>query len=175
MSRASIFVNSTYRTFGQHCMMAFTEQTARRRGRGTNVSNTSEAGATAMMGRDRASASLGMSVVSSEPGFAVVTMPIRGDMLNGFHVLHGGLIFAVADTAFAIACNENDSVTLAAGAEISFLRPVHAGQTLTATAVRRTLSGRSGIYDVQVTDETAAVVAEFRGRSRTTNLPIPQR
>jgi acyl-CoA thioesterase len=128
-----------------------------------------------MMGRDRASAALGITVVTSEPGHAVVTMAIRDDMLNGFDVMHGGLIFAVADTAFAIACNESESVTLAAGAEISFLRPVRLGQTLTATGVRRTLSGRSGIYDVQVTDETGAVVAEFRGRSRVTNLPVPAR
>ncbi|MCU1476835.1 MAG: aromatic compound degradation protein PaaI [Subtercola sp.] len=138
-------------------------------------SDMSRSGATAMIGRDRASAALGMSVVTGEPGHAVVTMAIRDDMLNGFDVMHGGLIFAIADTAFAIACNESDSVTLAAGAEISFLRPVRAGQVLTATAERRTLSGRSGIYDVQVTDETGVVVAEFRGRSRTTSLPVPAR
>ncbi len=141
----------------------------------TTQADVGSAGATAMMARDRASAALGMIVVSGEPGHAIVTMAIRDDMLNGFDVMHGGLIFALADTAFAIACNESDSVTLAAGAEISFLRPVREGQVLTATAVRRTLSGRSGIYDVQVTDETGAVVAEFRGRSRTTNLPVPAR
>ncbi len=116
-----------------------------------------------------------MTVVTGEPGSAVVTMLVRDDMLNGFDVMHGGFIFAVADTAFAIACNENEAVTLAAGAEISFLRPVRSGQLLTATAARRTLSGRTGIYDVQVTDESGAIVAEFRGRSRTTNLPIPAR
>lgn len=102
-------------------------------------------------------------------------MVVRTDMLNGFDVMHGGFIFAVADTAFAIACNETDAVTLAAGAEISFLRAVTAGDTLTATADRRTLSGRSGIYDVTVTDSTGEVVAEFRGRSRATARPVPKR
>lgn len=131
------------------------------------------AGAAAMFARDRASVALGMTVETGRPGYAVVSMPVREDMLNGYHVMHGGLIFAVADTAFAIACQESDAVTLAAGAEISFLRPVTAGQRLTATAERRALSGRSGIYDVQVSDEAGVVVAEFRGRSRATSMPIP--
>lgn len=132
-----------------------------------------EAGNHAMMSRDRASAGLGMEVHVLEPGRAVVTMKIREDMLNGFDVTHGGLIFSLADTAFAIACNEDEKVTLAAGADITFLRPVHLGQTLTATAVRRVRAGRSGLYDVSVTDEDNNAVAEFRGRSRSTNLPLP--
>jgi acyl-CoA thioesterase len=130
-------------------------------------------GASAMFARDRASELLGMTVVQAEPGFAIVTMTVREDMLNGFDVAHGGFIFSVADTAFAIACNESDAVTLAAGAEISFLRPALLGQTLTATARRRTVSGRSGIYDVQVADDSGVVVAEFRGRSRTTTRAVP--
>ncbi len=135
----------------------------------------SHAGASAMMRRDRASSGLGMVVIAGEPGSAVVEMTIREDMLNGFDVVHGGFIFALADTAFAIACNESDDVTLAAGAEISFLRPARLGQLLRATAERRTRSGRTGIYDVQVTDNDSAVIAEFRGRSRTTALAIPHR
>lgn len=141
------------------------------------MSDTTEirTGWAAMFDRDRASAALGIVIESGEPGRGVVTMTIRDEMLNGFDVVHGGILFAVADTAFAIACNESDDVTLAAGADISFLRPARLGQVLTATAVRRSKSGRSGIYDVQVSDETGAVVAEFRGRSRTTNLPVPAR
>ncbi|CAI7642622.1 unnamed protein product [Penicillium discolor] len=84
-------------------------------------------------------------------------------------ITHGGLVFALADTAFAIACNEDDRVTVAAGADISFLKPTVAGQTLTATAIRRTRTGRSGLYDVTVVDEQGDAVAEFRGRSRTTS------
>lgn len=122
-----------------------------------------------MMRRDAASAMLGMVVEVDEPGRAVVSMPVREDMLNGFRITHGGLVFALADTAFAIACNEDERVTVAAGADITFLKSTTAGQTLTATALRRVVSGRTGLYDVTVTDETGAVVAEFRGRSIITN------
>jgi acyl-CoA thioesterase len=137
--------------------------------------DVSTTGSRGMMARDRASAALGMVVHRDEPGHAVVSMVIRDDMLNGFDVTHGGMVFALADTAFAISCNDDHHVTLAAGADITFLKPTTSGQTLTATAVLRTKSGRSGIYDVSVTDDEDAPVAEFRGRSRTTNLPVPER
>lgn len=126
-----------------------------------------------MMRRDRASAALGMIVERDEPGEAVVTMTVREDMTNGFAITHGGMVFALADTAFAIACNEGEAVTVASGADIDFLKATHAGQTLTAHARRRTVSGRTGLYDVTVTDETGDVVAEFRGRSLTTRRPHP--
>lgn len=126
-------------------------------------------GARAMMARDQASAMLGMVVVEDEPGRAVVSMRVREDMTNGFAITHGGLVFTLADTAFAIACNEDERVTVAAGADITFLTSTRAGQTLTATATRRARSGRTGLYDVTVVDETGEVVAEFRGRSVTTN------
>ena len=127
----------------------------------------------AMMQNDRASAALGMVVHASEPGRAVVSMLLRDDMMNGFDVTHGGIVFALADTAFAIACNDDHHVTLASGADITFLKPTAAGQTLTATAVLRTKSGRSGLFDVRVTNDHNVPVAEFRGRSRTTNFPLP--
>lgn len=120
-----------------------------------------------MMQRDRASALLGMIVERDDFGHAVVSMTLRDDMMNGHDVTHGGVVFALADTAFAIACNDDVDVTLAAGADITFLKATHAGQTLTATAVVRALAGRSGLYDVTVVDESGDVVAEFRGRSRT--------
>ncbi|GAT72394.1 hydroxyphenylacetyl-CoA thioesterase PaaI [Microbacterium hydrocarbonoxydans] len=126
----------------------------------------------AMMQRDRASAALGLVVERDDPGHAVVSMRVRDDMTNGFGITHGGMVFALADTAFAIACNEDDRVTVAAGADISFLKATAAGQVLTATAVRRSRSGRSGIYDVTVVDETGDTVAEFRGRSRTTHQTL---
>lgn len=121
------------------------------------------------MQRDQASAMLGMVVEVDEPGRSVVSMPVREDMLNGFAITHGGLVFTLADTAFAIACNEDERVTVAGGADIAFLKSTRAGQTLTASAVRRVVSGRNGLYDVTVTDETGDVVAEFRGRSITTH------
>lgn len=122
-----------------------------------------------MMQRDRASAALGMVVEKDEPGESIVRMTVRDDMTNGFAITHGGLVFALADTAFAIACNEDERVTVAAGADITFLKSTRAGQTLTAHAVRRTVVGRTGVYDVTVADETGDVVAEFRGRSLTTD------
>jgi acyl-CoA thioesterase len=125
-----------------------------------------------MMRRDRAAAWLGLVVERDEPGRAVVRMLVRGEMTNGFGITHGGLVFALADTAFAIACNEDERVTVAAGADITFLKSTHAGQTLTATAVRRTRSGRTGLYDVSVVDEHGEAVAEFRGRSLSTNRTL---
>ncbi len=98
-------------------------------------------------------------------------MLVRDDMTNGFAITHGGFVFALADTAFAIACNEDEIVTVAAGADITFLKSTRAGQTLTRAAVRRTVSGRTGLCDVTVTDETGDVVAEFRGRSLTPTEP----
>ncbi len=134
-----------------------------------------DAAARPMMQRDRASAALGMRVELDEPGRAVVSMLVRDDMTNGFDITHGGLVFALADTAFAIACNEDERVTVAAGADITFLKSTRAGQTLTATAVRRAVSGRTGLYDVTVTDETGAIAAEFRGRSLRTDRVVAPR
>jgi len=125
-----------------------------------------------MMRRDAASAMLGIRVETDKPGRAVVSMLVRDDMLNGFAITHGGLVFTLADTAFAIACNEDDRVTVASGADVTFLKSTTVGQTLTATAVRRALNGRSGLYDVTVTDDAGDVVAEFRGRSVTTNRAL---
>jgi acyl-CoA thioesterase len=125
-----------------------------------------------MMQNDRAAHALGIRIEVNEPGHAVMSMDIREDMTNGFAITHGGMVFALADTAFAYACNEDEKVTVAAGADIAFLKSTTAGQTLTATAVRRVRSGRNGLYDVTVTDETGDVVAEFRGRSFTTNREL---
>lgn len=130
---------------------------------------------TEMMARDLASAALGMVVEVDEPGRAVVSMVVRDDMTNGFHITHGGLVFALADTAFAIACNEDERITVAQGADITFLKSSRSGQKLTATAVRRVRSGRTGLYDIAVTDETGEAVAEVRGRSFTTDRTLPPR
>ncbi|WP_136586596.1 hydroxyphenylacetyl-CoA thioesterase PaaI [Microbacterium hydrothermale] len=126
-----------------------------------------------MMRNDRASAMLGMVVEHDAPGESRVSMTVRDDMLNGFAITHGGLVFTLADTAFAIACNEDERVTVAGGADITFLKSTTAGQTLTATAVRRARSGRTGLYDIRVTDETGDLVAEVRGRSITTDRRPP--
>lgn len=127
----------------------------------------------AMMSRDQASALLGIEVERDDPGHAVASMVVRDEFTNGFHITHGGFVFALADTAFAIACNESEAVTVAAGADITFLKATTAGQRLTATAKRRSVVGRTGVYDVRVVDETGDVVAEFRGRSFTTGRTMP--
>jgi acyl-CoA thioesterase len=121
--------------------------------------------AQAMFGADRASIGLGMELLETGDGTAVVRMRIRPDMVNGHGIGHGGYVFLLADTAFACACNSRGPVTVAAGADISFIAPVREGDELMASAAERVSYGRSGIYDVTVRrgDE---VVAEFRGRSR---------
>ena len=119
-----------------------------------------------MFDADVASKGLGIELVSAADGSAVARMRVTATMLNGHAIGHGGFVFLLADTAFALACNSHGPVTVAAGGEISFLRPVREGDLLEARATERTRYGRSGIYDVTVWRDDE-VVAEFRGRSRT--------
>ncbi|WP_431916022.1 hydroxyphenylacetyl-CoA thioesterase PaaI [Micromonospora wenchangensis] len=119
-----------------------------------------------MFDADVASRGLGIELVHAAAGTAVARMRVTAGMLNGHHIGHGGFVFLLADTAFALACNTYGPATVAAGGEISFLRPVREGDLLTASATERVRYGRSGIYDVTVTRD-GEVVAEFRGRSRT--------
>jgi acyl-CoA thioesterase len=125
-----------------------------------------------MFDRDTASASLGIELVDAGNGQATLRMTVTGDMVNGHAMTHGGYVFMLADTAFACACNSQGPVTVAAGADISFLRPTGPGDVLTAYAQERVTRGRSGIYDVTVTCE-GDVVAEFRGRSRVISPGAP--
>ena len=114
---------------------------------------------------DRASQSLGMQVVAVAPLTCTLTMKIRRDMTNGHGICHGGLIFALADSAFAFACNSEGVPTVAATGGIDFLAPVHVGDELTACARELWRGGSSGIYEVVVTNQQGAQVALFRGRS----------
>ena len=114
---------------------------------------------------DHASQALGMRIVDVGPGRAVLEMTVREDMVNGHAIGHGGLTFALADSAFAFACNSHNRSTVAAGAEIRFLAPTRLGDVLVADAVERWREGRDGVCDVTVRcGET--VVAEFVGRSK---------
>jgi acyl-CoA thioesterase len=119
-----------------------------------------------MFAADQASRAVGMDLVHAGPGTAVVRMRVAMQMLNGHAIAHGGYVFMLADTAFSCACNSDGPVTVAAGADISFVQPVREGDVLVATAIERTRYGRSGIYDVTVRRDDE-IVAEFRGRSRT--------
>lgn len=121
--------------------------------------------AAAMLADDHASRGLGMDVVEVGPGHALVRMSIREDMANGHAIGHGGFTFALADSAFAFACNTYDRRTVAAGCDINFVSAVRVGDVLEADAHERYRNGRNGIYDVTVRRD-GEVVAEFRGRSR---------
>ena len=129
--------------------------------------------AVAMIAADDASAGLGMELLEVHPGYARVAMTIDERMINGHGIAHGGFVFALADTAFAAACNSGRPMTVAATAEIDFLAPARLGDRLVAEAAERVRTGRSGITDVTVwRDEGEPVrIAEFRGRSRTMRTP----
>jgi acyl-CoA thioesterase len=121
---------------------------------------------TRMLADDAASRALGIEVRDVGVGVATAIMVIRKDMVNGHGITHGAFVFAVADTAFACACNSHGPLTVAAAVDITFVAPSRAGDVLEARAVERTRFGRSGIYDVTVR-RGDDVIAEFRGTSRT--------
>ena len=108
---------------------------------------------------------LQIELVSCEPGRAVMRMTVREPMLNGHRICHGGLIFTLADSTFAYACNSHNKVTVAAGCSIEFLKPAHLGDVLTCEGVEQVLQGRHGIYDMQVRNQKGEVIAVFRGKS----------
>jgi len=126
-----------------------------------------------MMAEDAASRGLGMRVEAMGPGYARLCMRVRPDMLNGFKICHGGFITLLADSAFAFACNSSNELTLAAGIVVDFVAPAMEGELLTADAKEVVLVGRTGVYDVTVTNEKGQIVAVLRGRShRTKNTKV---
>lgn len=133
---------------------------------------TARAVAEAMIGKCGLSQSLGMKIIDAGPKYSVVEMVLEDRHLNGFSIAHGGAIFALADTAFAHACNSDNVVTVAQQCQINFLQPGRAGDLLTATAKGRTHSGRTGIYDVTITGSDGGVIAEFRGMSCKLRDPV---
>ena len=126
-----------------------------------------EACARVMWAEDQASQSLGMRIERIAPGEAVLTMTVAERMVNGHGICHGGFIFTLADSAFAFACNTYDRRTVAQHCAVTFIAPSRLGEVLSAHALEVSRAGRSGIYDVTVTGDGGAVVAEFRGHSRT--------
>ena len=123
--------------------------------------------ADAMWKEDNASRGLGMEIVEIGAGRAVLSMTVKPEMVNGHGIAHGGFIFTLADSAFAFACNSYNERTVAAHGNISFIRPGKLGDRLVADAREISKSGRSGIYDIRVTANGGAVIAELRGYSRT--------
>ncbi|MDA5092604.1 hydroxyphenylacetyl-CoA thioesterase PaaI [Aliiroseovarius sp. KMU-50] len=125
-----------------------------------------ERSAKAMWADDPASQALGMTLDDIGPGRAVISMPVRADMVNGHGICHGGFTFALADSAFAFACNSYNLRVVAQHNSITYLDPGQLGEHLTATATETSRAGRSGIYDVVVKGEDGRQVALFRGHSR---------
>lgn len=120
----------------------------------------------AMFAADAASREfMQMELVRCEPGRATMRMTVREPMLNGHTICHGGLIFTLADSTFAFACNSRNKVTVAAGCSIEFLKPAQLGDVLTCEGVEQLLQGRHGVYDMKVTNQRGEVVAMFRGKS----------
>jgi acyl-CoA thioesterase len=129
---------------------------------------TAAAVGAAMYARDRASQALGMALEEMRPGYARLRMTVRADMLNGHGTCHGGLVFALADSAFAFACNSHDVRTVAAGCSIEFLSPARVGDELVAVAEERFRAERNGVYDAEVRRADGSLVATFRGRAAAT-------
>ena len=125
-----------------------------------------EASAAAMWSGDRASAWFGMSLDSVDEGTATLSITVEAHHTNGHAICHGGVIFSLADSAFAFACNSRNQSTVAQHNTITFIAPGNLGDRLIAVAREVRLSGRSGIYDVTVKTDTGKVIAEFRGCSR---------
>lgn len=126
-----------------------------------------------MLRADLASQNLGLDILEVAPGSVRVSMTVRPEMLNGHGLCHGGIIFTLADSAFAFACNSHGVPMVAAGASIEFLAPTSAGELLTALATEVSRGARHGIYDVRVTKNSGEAVALFRGRCARLRLPTP--
>ena len=124
-----------------------------------------DATAEAMYSRDRAAQALGIKIVRVQPGASLLTMTVRSDMVNGHHICHGGMIFSLADTAFAYACNSYNKNTVASACHIDFLAPAKEGETLEAEAIEQSAAGRTGVYDVTVRTTGGKTIALFRGKS----------
>jgi acyl-CoA thioesterase len=120
-----------------------------------------------MLSREGTGPAWGLLIEEAREGYARVSMRVRADMLNGHGIAHGGMTFALADTAFAYACNSRNDATVAQNANISFLAPAREGDVLVAEAREASRSGRSGVYQVSVRVVGGGVVAEFTGLSRT--------
>lgn len=124
-----------------------------------------------MLAEEGAAKAWGLELEDAREGYARASMTVRPDMTNGHGIGHGGMVFALADSVFAYACNSRNVRTVAQHASISFLTACHVGERLTAEARERTVEGRSGVYDITVTSGERTV-AVFQGLSRTLGGPV---
>ncbi|MGX1126683.1 hydroxyphenylacetyl-CoA thioesterase PaaI [Pseudomonas sp. HLS-6 TE3448] len=121
--------------------------------------------AQALFQRDQASQGMGMRLLATAPGSARVGMSVREDMLQGHGTCHGGYLFALADSAFAFACNSYNDATVAIGCSIDYIAPARLGDTLTAVCTEQSRSGRTGNYDVRIENQQGELIALFHGKS----------
>jgi acyl-CoA thioesterase len=138
----------------------------------TNPDQLADQVARAMLAAEGAGLAWGVEIEEAREGYARVSMKVRADMLNGHRTAHGGMIFALADTAFAYACNGRNLKSVAAHASIAFLDAAREGEVLVAEAREAALAGRSGVYNVAVRGGDGRAVAEFQGLSRSLGTPV---
>jgi len=119
----------------------------------------------AMWAHDQASQLLGLRLLDIAPGRARVELTVRREMTNGFGTCHGGVIFTLADSAFAYACNSHNKNTVASACHIDFLAPAKVGETLIAEGVELSMAGRTGVYDITVRNGDGRAIALFRGKA----------
>ncbi len=136
------------------------------------ANETADKVARAMLSREGTGPAWGIVIDEAREGYARLSMRLRADMLNGHGTAHGGMIFALADTAFAYACNSRNARSVAAQASISFLDAAREGELLVAEASEQALQGRSGVYNVSVKGEDGRTIAIFQGLSRSVGGPI---
>ncbi|MQG94691.1 hydroxyphenylacetyl-CoA thioesterase PaaI [Pseudomonas sp. MN1F] len=130
-----------------------------------NPEELAQACADALYSRDPATQGLGITLLDVGPGRARLSMPVRADMLQGHGTCHGGFLFALADSAFAFACNSQDKATVAQGCSIDYVAPALPGDVLTAAAVELSRKGRTGLYDVRIQNQRGELIALLRGKS----------
>jgi acyl-CoA thioesterase len=128
--------------------------------------------AQAMFDRDSASQGMGMRLLAAAPGTACVGMSVRADMIQGHGTCHGGYLFALADSAFALACNSYNEATVAMGCSIDYVAAARLGDTLNAECIEQSRSGRTGNYDVRIENQRGELIALFHGKSYKVRGPV---
>lgn len=131
----------------------------------TDPQSIAEAVRDVLWAQDRVGKALGMQVLAVGPGTAALGMQVRADMLNGLNLCHGGLVVTLADSAFGFASNSHNMLTVTSGMDINLVAAAALGDMLTATAREVSKAGRTGLYDVNVTNQRGETVAWMRGRS----------
>ena len=138
----------------------------------TNSDALADKVARSMLAAEGTGPAWGIEIEEAREGYARIRMTLRADMLNGHGIAHGGIVFSLADTAFAYACNSRNLTTVAAQASIIFLAPAREGEVLVAECREQALAGRSGVYNASVRTEDGRNIAEFQGFSRSLGGPV---